>query len=238
MSKMDKNEHTNMKQTPWLAFSIDRSAKTPVFEQICAAIRDRAISGDLAEGSKLPPTRVFATELGVSRSTIVTAYEQLVAEGYLNSLQGDWKGAGIPRDGLEPETLPALLMEALSLNDFPETDTGLHSMWAFAGDTTRHIFQHNETEYIESAHETAHSFPTSFYGNAFYGKSWKMLTPLNRVGGRDGWIATQVMETISSDGRLRRWQWELRKKKRPPNLNCWFVETIGSSDRKGEFEPE
>ncbi|WP_170564811.1 PLP-dependent aminotransferase family protein [Ruegeria atlantica] len=77
-----------MKHTPWLAFSIDRSAKTPVFEQICAAIRARTISGDLAEGTKLPPTRVFATELGVSRSTVVTAYEQLVAEGYLNSLQG------------------------------------------------------------------------------------------------------------------------------------------------------
>ncbi|OIQ45652.1 MAG: aspartate aminotransferase [Roseobacter sp. MedPE-SW] len=60
----------------------------PVFEQICAAIRLRAASGELALGSKLPPTRVFATELGVSRSTIVTAYEQLVAEGYLSSQQG------------------------------------------------------------------------------------------------------------------------------------------------------
>ncbi|WP_247744081.1 winged helix-turn-helix domain-containing protein [Ruegeria sp. R14_0] len=74
-----------MKETSWLAFSIDRSAKTPVFEKICAAIRERAVSGDLPQGTKLPPTRVFATELGVSRSTIVTAYEQLVAEGYLNS---------------------------------------------------------------------------------------------------------------------------------------------------------
>lgn len=88
MSKTDKNEHTNMKQTPWLAFSIDRSTKTPVFEQICAAIRERAISGDLTAGARLPPTRVFATELGVSRSTVVTAYEQLVAEGYLSSVQG------------------------------------------------------------------------------------------------------------------------------------------------------
>jgi GntR family transcriptional regulator/MocR family aminotransferase len=77
-----------MKQTPWLGFSIDRAASTPVFEQICAAIRLRAASGDMAPGSKLPPTRVFATELGVSRSTIVTAYEQLVAEGYLSSQQG------------------------------------------------------------------------------------------------------------------------------------------------------
>jgi GntR family transcriptional regulator/MocR family aminotransferase len=75
-------------QTSWLGFAIDRSATTPVFEQICAAIRSQVASGDMALGSKLPPTRVFATELGVSRSTIVTAYEQLVAEGYLSSQQG------------------------------------------------------------------------------------------------------------------------------------------------------
>ena len=156
----------------------------------------------------------------------------------LTITESDWQGAGLPRDDLQPGCLPTLMMEALTLNDFPEIDSGLRSMWAFAGETTRHIFQPNETEYIESAHETANSFPTSFYGNALYGKSWKMLTPLNRVGGDQGWIATQVMETISSDGRLRRWQWELGKNRRPPNLNCWFVESIGSSDRKGEFEPE
>ena len=77
-----------MKRTSWLAFSIDRSSKTPVFEQICEAIRQRAISGALAEGAKLPPTREFAMELGVSRSTVVTTYEQLVAEGYLISRAG------------------------------------------------------------------------------------------------------------------------------------------------------
>ena len=77
-----------MQNTSWLGFSIDRSSNTPVFEQICAAIRSQAISGQLATGSKLPPTRVFATELGVSRSTVVTAYDQLVAEGYIESLPG------------------------------------------------------------------------------------------------------------------------------------------------------
>ena len=79
-----------MQRAPSLVFSIDRAAKTPVFEQICTAIRTRAISGELVESTKLPPTRVFATELGVSRSTVVTAYEQLVAEGYLQ---------GLPRSG-------------------------------------------------------------------------------------------------------------------------------------------
>lgn len=82
------DEPTKMQRTSWLAFSIQRGSKTPVFEQICMAIRARAKSGDLSVGERLPATRVFATELGVSRSTVVTAYEQLVAEGYLQSTQG------------------------------------------------------------------------------------------------------------------------------------------------------
>lgn len=149
-----------------------------------------------------------------------------------------FEGAGFPRPDLSPDEIPILLMKSLELNDFPQVDAGLESMWAFAGDTTRHIFQQNMTDFIESAHETADRFPTSFYGCAMYSKSWSMETELNRVGGENGWIATQVMKTISSDGRLRRWQWELRKNKRPPNMGCWFVESIGSSDRKGQFEPE
>ena len=77
-----------MKKKAWLAFELDRSSKTPIFEQLCEAIRQKAAAGDLAEGFRLPPTRAFAIELGVSRSTIITAYDQLVAEGYLQSKPG------------------------------------------------------------------------------------------------------------------------------------------------------
>ena len=72
----------------WLAFTIDRSKKTPVFEQICDALRRDIRKGAKPKGTKLPPTRSFAEELGVSRSTVVTAYEQLVAEGYIEGRQG------------------------------------------------------------------------------------------------------------------------------------------------------
>lgn len=66
-------------------------------------------------------------------------------------------------------------------------------MCEFAGDTAWHIFSQNQTDFIESAHLTADDFPTSFFGAAIYGTSWKMETDLNRVGGEDGWIATKVM---------------------------------------------
>ena len=163
-------------------------------------------------------------------------------------VESDFPGAGVPRPELLPEDIPSLLMQALQWNDFPTVDAGLQSMWAFSSDTTKFVFANNFTDFVHTAHQTREQFPTSFYGSAMEGQSWSVETPLNRVGGSNEndkdddkdecWIATQVMKTISSDGRLRRWQWELRKQRRPPNLGCWYVESIGSSDRKGQFEAE
>jgi len=149
-------------------------------------------------------------------------------------LIGAKRGGGLPISSLtpspdlQPEEIPTLLMLALSKEniDSPKKDTGLITMWNFSGGNTQYIFKYNMTDFIISAHETAQEFPTSFYGAAMNGIS------LN------GWIVTQVMKTVCSDGRIRRWQWELRKNRRPPDLNCWFVESIASSDRKGNFEAE
>ena len=137
-----------------------------------------------------------------------------------------------------PSEIPSLLMAALANNDSPTRDHGLRAMWEYSGDTTRWIFRNNRTEFVESAHETAAQFATSFYGAAMRGRRWALEGPLNRVGGADGWIATQVMRTVSADGRVRRWQWELRRQRRPPGMGTWYVESIGSSDREGNFDPE
>jgi GntR family transcriptional regulator / MocR family aminotransferase len=53
-------------------------------DEIRAAIR----AGRLAPGTTLPPSRVLATQLGVSRGVVVEAYAQLVAEGYLGARRG------------------------------------------------------------------------------------------------------------------------------------------------------
>jgi hypothetical protein len=101
-------------------------------------------------------------------------------------------------------------------------------MWAFAAGNTKHVFQQNLTAFIESAHETAdhlaHETADHFYGVALQGRAWTMETPLNRVGGEHGWITTQVMRTVSSDGRVRRWQWELRQNRRPPLTMPWLLD--------------
>ncbi len=111
-----------------------------------------------------------------------------------------------------PQLIVPFIMKSLELNDFPEIDSGLTRVWDLSGDTTKGIFNHNLTEFIECAHQTAEEFPTSFYGAAMFGKNWTLDRPMVMVGGdtSECWIATQLLKTVSSDGRMRRWQSELR----------------------------
>ena len=111
-----------------------------------------------------------------------------------------------------PEKIAPFLMQSLALNDFPDIDWGLETVWHFSTDTLRTIFNHNMSDFISCAHKTADGFPTSFYGSALKGRHWEMERPIVMVGGNttECWIATHLMRTTSSDGRVRRWQWELR----------------------------
>ena len=56
------------------------------------------------------------------------------------------------------------------------------------------------------------------------------------TGGEDGWIGTCVVETVARDDRKRKWIWELRKRRRPPRMGEWYIESIGSSDADGTFD--
>ena len=57
-------------------------------DRIYESIRARIDSGAIRGGEKLPSTRSLAADLGVSRSTVVTIYEQLAAEGYIETAAG------------------------------------------------------------------------------------------------------------------------------------------------------
>ena len=69
---------------------LDHDARTPLHRQIETAIRDSIRAGRLPHGSSLPPSRVLAADLGISRGVVVEAYQQLAAEGYLASRAGGY----------------------------------------------------------------------------------------------------------------------------------------------------
>ena len=69
---------------------LDHDARIPLHRQIETSIRESIRAGRLPRGSSLPPSRVLAADLGVSRGVVVEAYQQLASEGYLASRAGGY----------------------------------------------------------------------------------------------------------------------------------------------------
>src|SRR5215210_2959022 len=82
------------------AFEITHGGDTPLFRQVYLQLRSAILTRRLRPGTKLPSTRELASQLGVSRSAAVAAYEQLLAEGYTSGRHGS--GTYISSDLPEP----------------------------------------------------------------------------------------------------------------------------------------
>ena len=70
--------------------TINRRASKPLYQQIYDSFRSRIIRGELRAGDLVPSSRELARESRISRLPVLTAYAQLLAEGYFES----WVGAG------------------------------------------------------------------------------------------------------------------------------------------------
>jgi len=68
--------------------SINRNAQKPLHRQIYDAYRAVIVGGMLRPGQRVPSTRGLAVELGISRIPVLSAYAQLLAEGYFESRVG------------------------------------------------------------------------------------------------------------------------------------------------------
>jgi GntR family transcriptional regulator/MocR family aminotransferase len=70
------------------AIAIDRRKPAPLHRQIYEEWRRGILSGRFAPGDRVPSTRELSAALQVSRATVAAAYDQLVAEGYLDGRHG------------------------------------------------------------------------------------------------------------------------------------------------------
>ena len=68
--------------------ALDSTSEMPLYRQLYRALRQAILSGQLLPDVQLPPSRTLADALEVSRNTVLNAFEQLKAEGYLNSHVG------------------------------------------------------------------------------------------------------------------------------------------------------
>jgi GntR family transcriptional regulator len=67
---------------------ISNAGQQPIYEQITCQIKDKILSGELAEGDALPSIRLLARELRISVITTKRAYEDLEKEGFITTVPG------------------------------------------------------------------------------------------------------------------------------------------------------
>lgn len=63
----------------------DKNSKTPMYRQIYLSIRRAIENGSLKKDTKLPSIRKLSAQLGISKTTVTGAYDQLCVEGYIKN---------------------------------------------------------------------------------------------------------------------------------------------------------
>lgn len=71
-----------------LPIVVDRAGGAPLAVQVADGLRGAATAGVLRGGDRLPSSRELASRLGVSRTVVTAAYDQLHAEGWLSGVHG------------------------------------------------------------------------------------------------------------------------------------------------------
>lgn len=92
---------------PFVTMRNRAASRVPMHRQIYERMRQAILSGELLAKSRLPSSRSLAQQLGVSRMTVVNAYDQLFAEGYLEGKigAGTFVASSLPEELLQaPKT--------------------------------------------------------------------------------------------------------------------------------------
>ncbi len=79
--------------------NIDPRSATPLYAQIASRVKLAIASGELPAGTGLPSVRQLATKLRLNPATVVQAYRELEAEGFVEMRQG----AGTYTRGIAPD---------------------------------------------------------------------------------------------------------------------------------------
>src|ERR1700731_180948 len=118
--------------------ALDRKSGIPLYRQICQGLREAILSGELAEGTRLPTERTLASELGVNRTTVMNAYNELASEGLIEGHVG--RGTLVRRnhfihdgDGFEDEAASWLLGLPAGEREILGPDATMLSELAYAG---------------------------------------------------------------------------------------------------------
>jgi GntR family transcriptional regulator/MocR family aminotransferase len=85
---------------PFISLELDRRSAVPLHRQLYEELRSAVLEGRLSPGARLPSTRSLAADLEISRNTAAGAFDQLLAEGYLEGKvgSGTYVASSLPED--------------------------------------------------------------------------------------------------------------------------------------------
>jgi len=112
-----------------LTLTLDATSAKPLQVQVFDQVREIILEGKLKAGMALPPSRLLAERLGISRNTVITAYERLAAEGYVKA-RGT---AGLFVESIPPDSLVLIQRGGQPLTNGPVPDAVGEPLLCFAG---------------------------------------------------------------------------------------------------------
>jgi DNA-binding FadR family transcriptional regulator len=112
------------------ALSIKPQSACPLYRQVYNQLRQAILKQKLPAGARLPSSRTLARTLGVSRNTVLNAYEALVADAFLTARKGSGTRVNTPSNKIRPLAPPMRrpfdLWAALREARFPAISACLH----------------------------------------------------------------------------------------------------------------
>ncbi len=124
---------------------LDPYAELPLYRQLHIALRAAIENGTLAQGARLPATRELATQLGVNRATVSSAYELLEADGLLRGHVG--RGTFVTSPDKSPIANPPQAPDSLVRFDTSRPSELLFPLDAFRA-TVDEVVHSNEASAI------------------------------------------------------------------------------------------
>lgn len=129
-------DDTNLQGDGFMLFTLNRDSTEPLYMQIKRRLREMIENGTLPPGYCLPPERKLAESLGVNRTTILNAFRDLKAEGFLSSHVGQGTVVCRPTELEEPEEsnpLPLSWRHLFSTNSGCYDSTTTRDLLAVSG---------------------------------------------------------------------------------------------------------
>ncbi len=149
----DKPDTPTKRRALDLLITLDRSDTAPegLTRQVYARLREAILAGRLRAGDRLPPTRALATELGVARLTVATAYDWLRAEGYVYGRVGAGTYVAPVFEGY-PASIDDQTAAPLLQREAPDTPpTGRRAAPTGADSPTAYTFRGQRSDVIDAA---------------------------------------------------------------------------------------